>query len=218
MIITIGGIKGGSGKTTIATNLAVYFTLQGKKVLLVDADDQESATDFTATRNDRMPDHADYTAIKLSEGMVRTQVKQMAPLYDEIVIDTGGRDTISQRAAMSISDAYLVPFVPGGFDLWTIDQVEKLIAEIRAINVELQAYTFINRGDHEGHYNDDVSEALKDSKELIFIDAPLGNRKVYRHASIEGQSVLEYKPLNQKAVNEMNSLFQEIFERLKITS
>jgi chromosome partitioning protein len=40
MIYTIGGIKGGSGKTTIATNLAVYLARKGKEVLLGDADDQ----------------------------------------------------------------------------------------------------------------------------------------------------------------------------------
>ena len=50
MFYTICGIKGGSGKTTISTNLAVYLSKQGKDLMLVDADDQESATDFTALR------------------------------------------------------------------------------------------------------------------------------------------------------------------------
>ena len=46
MIYMIGGIKGGSGKTTVATNLTVWLSSQGRDVLLVDADDQETATDF----------------------------------------------------------------------------------------------------------------------------------------------------------------------------
>jgi chromosome partitioning protein len=50
MIITIGGIKGGTGKTTIATTLAVMLSKKGRDVLLVDADDQGTATDFTNYR------------------------------------------------------------------------------------------------------------------------------------------------------------------------
>ena len=48
MIITVGGIKGGSGKSTVATNLAVLRARAGRDVLLVDADGQETASDFTA--------------------------------------------------------------------------------------------------------------------------------------------------------------------------
>ena len=44
MIVVIGGIKGGSGKTTPATNLTVMRTLEGRNILLVDADDQCSAS------------------------------------------------------------------------------------------------------------------------------------------------------------------------------
>ena len=50
MILTVGGIKGGSGKTTVATNLACIAAAQNADVLLVDADDQETASDFTAVR------------------------------------------------------------------------------------------------------------------------------------------------------------------------
>jgi chromosome partitioning protein len=45
MIYTIGGIKGGCGKTTIATNLTILMAAEGRDVLLVDADDQETVTD-----------------------------------------------------------------------------------------------------------------------------------------------------------------------------
>ena len=50
-IITVGGIKGGSGKTTTAINITIALSNLSNDVLLVDADDQESATDFTNWRN-----------------------------------------------------------------------------------------------------------------------------------------------------------------------
>ena len=58
MIVVAGGIKSGSGKTTVATNLAIIRAAQGRDVLLIDADDQETSTDFTALRNERLSDGA----------------------------------------------------------------------------------------------------------------------------------------------------------------
>src|SRR4051812_50092974 len=90
MIIVVGGIKGGSGKTTVATNLAVMRSADGHDVLLIDADDQETASDFTILRNERIPAGAGYTSIKLTGPAVRTETLRLADKYDDIIIDTGG--------------------------------------------------------------------------------------------------------------------------------
>lgn len=147
MIIVAGGIKGGSGKTTVATHLAVMRALQGRDVLLIDADDQETATDFTALRNERLPEGAGYTSIKLTGASVRTETLRLTKKYDDIVIDTGGRDTTSQRAALTVADKLIVPFVPRSFDVWTLEKVASLVEEMRAANPRLQAYVFLNRAD-----------------------------------------------------------------------
>lgn len=63
MIVVCGGIKGGSGKTTLATNLAVIRAAAGHDVLLVDADDQETASDFTIQRNAQTGDKAGYSTV-----------------------------------------------------------------------------------------------------------------------------------------------------------
>ena len=150
MIYTIGGIKGGSGKTTIATNLTVWLSSQGRDVLLVDADDQETATDFTVWRSELTGGNTGYTAIRLSDSAVRTEVLKLEPKYDDIVIDTGGRDTASQRAALTIAGVFLLPFIPRSFDIWTLEKVTALIEEIRSINPELKILAFLNRSDPAG--------------------------------------------------------------------
>ena len=96
MILVAGGGKGGSGKSTIAINLAIMRAKAHHDVLLVDADDQETAADFTALRNATLEGGAGYTCIKLTGPAVHTEVVQLAPKYDDIVIDAGGRDTVSQ--------------------------------------------------------------------------------------------------------------------------
>ena len=207
-IITVGGIKGGSGKTTVATNLTVLFAADGRDVLLVDADDQETATDFTAWRNKSADGQAGYTAIQLSGDAVRTEVLRLAAKYDDIVIDTGGRDTTSQRAAMTVSNLYLVPFVPRSFDVWTLERVAKLIEEMRPANPALRAYAFLNRADAGGNDNADAADYLKDATTIEFIDLPLGGRKAFSNAAAEGKSVTELKRKDTKAEIEIRALYQ----------
>lgn len=212
MIIVVGGIKGGSGKTTVATNLAVMRSAKGKDVLLVDSDDQETSTDFTILRNERLEDGAGYTGIKLTGAAVRTETQRLSKKYSDIIIDTGGRDTTSQRAALTVADVLLVPFVPRSFDVWTLEKVAGLVAEMRTANPKLQAYTFINRADPRGQDNDDAAEALKEVEELIFIDAPLGSRKAFSNAASEGLAVTELKPQDPKAAEEILILYSYIFD------
>jgi chromosome partitioning protein len=211
MIITVGGIKGGSGKTTVATNLAVYLSKIGGDVLLVDADDQETATDFTVWREETKEGDVGYTAVKLSGEQVRSQVLKLKDKYTYVVIDTGGRDTTSQRAALFTSDVYLLPFNPRSFDVWTVNKVEKLIQEIRSVKpTELKVFAFINRADSRGSDNDDTAELLASYKEMEFLDFSLGNRKAFSHAAAKGLSVMELVPLDEKANTEVKQLFDYV--------
>lgn len=212
MIIVSGGIKGGSGKTTVATNLAVIRARQGKDVLLIDADDQETATDFTMLRSEKQEDGAGYTSIKLTGQAVRTQTLRLKEKYEDIIIDTGGRDTASQRAALSVADVLLVPFVPRSFDVWTLEKVSDLVSEMRSANPDLKAYTFINRGDPRGQDNDDAGQVLEESSELKFIDITIGSRKAFANAAAQGLAVTELKPEDPKATEEIGLLANYLFD------
>ena len=208
MIYVVGGIKGGSGKTTVATNLAVALSLQGKDVLLVDADDQETATDFSAWRNERTEGASGYTSVQLAGKAARDELSRLAGKYEDVVIDTGGRDTTSQRAALSVADMYLVPFNPRSFDVWTVEKVARLIEEIRTINPNLKAFAFLNRADPRGSDNEDAAEALREEEAFDYLDAQLGNRKAFSNASAQGMGVMELHPQDKKATTEFENLFK----------
>ena len=212
MIIVVGGIKGGSGKTTVATNLAVIRSGEGMDVLLIDADDQETSTDFTILRNEVLENGAGYTNIKLTGAAVRTEVLRLKDKYRDIIIDTGGRDTSSQRAALTVADVLLVPFVPRSFDVWTIERVSKLVSEMKTVNSELKAFMFLNRADPRGQDNYDTAEVLKETEALVYLDTPLGARKSFSNAAAAGLGVSELKSQDPKAMTEILKLHHSIFD------
>lgn len=208
MIFTVGGIKGGTGKTTISTNLAVWLSQRGADVLLVDADEQESASDFTAWREETKNGQLGYTLVQLNGPTVRRQIEQLRPKYDHIVIDTGGRDTASQRAALFVSDVYMIPFAPRSYEIWTLSKVQALLSEIQGSRPEpLQVYSFLNKADTRGADNSEATEVLRENEELNFVDCPVINRKAFATAASKGLSVFEMVPTDEKAVAEVEALF-----------
>lgn len=212
MLIACGGIKGGVGKTTLATNLTVLRSLSGKDVLLIDADNQETASDFTIIRNERLEEGAGYTSVKLHGSAVRTDTLRLSEKYDDVVIDVGGRDTAGQRAAMSIADIYVVPFLPGSFDVWTFDKVSQLVEEAQAFNPKLKCLCVLNRADPSGRDNDEAAEIARETPNLIYLDTPLGSRKAFRNAASQGLAVTEVKPKDKKAIAEIDALYRSLFD------
>jgi chromosome partitioning protein len=211
MILVCGGIKGGSGKTTMATNLAAIRAGAGKDVLLVDADEQESATIFTAIRKRDQRERPQYTSIILRESQVRAEIERMRLKYDDVIVDTGGRDTRAQRASLSLADVLLLPFNPRSLDIWTIENVEKLLEDMRTINPELRAVSFLNRADPVGSDNQDSREILSEVAGIEFSGITIVNRKAFGKAVSVGLSVVELSNPDAKAAREIVALYEYLF-------
>jgi chromosome partitioning protein len=210
MITVVGGIKGGGGKTTLATNLAVMRAAANKKVLLVDADEQRSASDW-ASQREAMGIKTEWTTIQLAGKSIHAELKKLASNYDDIIVDVGGRDTTSQRSALAIAHVCLVPFRPKSFDMWTLGQVKAMISEIKAINPGLQVFAIINQADSRGSDNEDAVEMIKEFEDFVCLGISLGNRKAFANAAAEGLGVVELKKGDPKAVEEMKSLYSHIY-------
>jgi len=210
MITVVGGIKGGSGKTTLATNLCVIRSEQSKKILLVDADEQKSASDWASQRH-ALGIETNWVTIQLAGKAIHTELRKMIGDYDDVIIDVGGRDTTSQRSALAIADICILPFKPKSFDMWTLGKVKTMVTEIKAVNHDLKVYAVINQADSRGSDNKDSLDMIKEIEDFICLECCLGNRKSFANAAAEGLGVVELKKSDPKAVEEMRTLYSQIY-------
>ncbi len=209
MILTIGGVKGGCGKSTVSIGLCIRRA-RDARVLLVDADTQCTSSDFTLLRNETTGD-AGYTCVQLTGTAVRNEVMRLQEHYDDVIIDVAGRDTAGQRAAISVSDQLIIPVVPRAFDVWTLEAFAKLVEDMRPTNPGLQVWTFLNRKEHSGPDNDEAIAILEADDTLDYKSVALGDRKVYGRAAAVGLGVEEYRPRNAKAIEELEELYRATF-------
>lgn len=211
MILTVGNTKGGVGKTTLAVNLAIARATDGLDVLLVDGDEQRTALTFTELRAERVGDPG-YTAVALDGPAIRTQVRQLAPKYDDVVIDVGGRNTGSLRAALVVSDVVLIPMQPRSFDLWAVDQMAELVGEARELNPGLRAVLVINTADPQGSDNQDAAAALADLPGMTVLPVTIGRRKAFPNAAATGRAVTEPgRDRDVKAATELLALVWSLY-------
>ncbi len=92
-IILVGGEKGGTGKTTIATNLAVMRAAAGRDVVLIDTDPQGSASGWCYTRDEAGLAPRIASVQKFGKGLAR-ELEDLSMRYQDIIVDAGGRDSV----------------------------------------------------------------------------------------------------------------------------
>lgn len=211
-IVVVGNVKGGVGKTTLAVNFAIARSKRNRDVLLIDGDEQATAQSFTQLRAESFGGNPGYTAIGLQGAAIRTQSRQLDGKYQEIVIDVGGRDTGSLRAALTIANTLIVPVQPRTFDVWALDSLASLIEEARSINSHLRVRTVLNSADPQGTDNEEAAKQILDLGGFNLMETFIVRRKAFANAASAGLSVLEYKPRDVKAVEELTACVNAAFE------
>ena len=213
MIITVGNTKGGVGKTTLAVNLAIARALQGRDVWLVDGDRQGTAQTAISIRAEAGSQPGIACASYPDGPTLRAQVKQQAAKFDDIIIDAGGRDSSALRAALVLSDVLLVPFQPRSYDVWALNDIAILEDEARSVRDGLRAVAILNCAD-PGELSSDNLEAaaaVGDVPQFEYLATPIRRRKAFANAAGAGLSVLEQKPVDKKAAEELNALIAALF-------
>lgn len=213
MILTVGNTKGGVGKTTLAVNIAIARALSGRDVWLIDGDRQGTAQTAISIRAEagHLPGIA---CASYPDGpILRAQVQQQSAKFDDIIIDAGGRDSTALRAALVLSDVLLVPFQPRSYDVWALNDMAALVDEARSVRDGLRCFAVLNCADPGENSSDNLeaAAAVADVPQFEYLPTPMRRRKAFSNSAGAGQSVLEVRPQDAKAVYELNSLISKLF-------
>ncbi|HEY9535900.1 MAG TPA: AAA family ATPase [Mucilaginibacter sp.] len=212
MIILTGGEKGGTGKTTLATNLALMRLQRDGDVLLVDADPQPNASSWCASRDFNKITPRILSVQKTGKD-IRDDVRELSTKYRNIILDTGGRDSFELRAGLSVADVAIVPICPSQFDLWTLAKFNDLVCEIKVVNPNLRTYICLNQTPtNPAMKQADKAREFFERSEFEHIQlakTQIPFRIVYQNVATKGKTVHEAK-IDNKAENELDALYEEI--------
>lgn len=209
MIIGVLNQKGGVGKTTLSVNLAAQLAEDGSRVLLIDADPQGSALDWSAARQGE----ALFSVVGLPRATIHKEIGQIGHGYDHIIIDGPPRVTDLARSAIMASDIVLIPVQPSPYDIWAADEVVKLLDEARVFKDRLKSAFVVNRKISNTAIGRDVGEALS-AYPLPVLAASITQRVIFAEAAAQGKAVHEIEPQGP-AASEMKALVTELMEIVK---
>ena len=191
-VIALLNQKGGVGKTTLSVHLAMALATN-HKVLLVDADPQGSALDWSAQREAQ---HAPvrFPVIGLPKATIHRQMAAISPDYEWIVIDGPPRVNKIARSAIVASDFVVVPIQPSPFDIWAAEDVVSILNECEPIKPDLLIRFLINRSVSNTILSGEIKDALADYPHIQHFSTTIHNRQEYAKAARRGLTALETSP------------------------
>lgn len=205
MILSVLNQKGGVGKTTLAVHVATAFARAGDRVLLVDADAQRSALDWSDSRDGEPL----FPVIGLAKKTLHKELPALASDYDYAVVDGPPRVNDVARSAIIASDLVIIPVQPSPYDVWAAREIVELLAEVAAFR-EVLAVFVINRKIVNTAIGRDVADALAEYS-IPVLAAQVSQRVSFAESAAGGKTVLETDP-EGLASQEINVLAREIKE------
>ena len=211
MIVTIGSNKGGTGKTTTATNIAVGLALMKKEVCLVDADFQRSASRWHQDRQEA--DIKPFITLIEKHDNISNTLEDLNKKFDYIIVDVAGRNSREMITSSSVSDILIAPHQSSQLDLDTLQELHSQLTRIKDLNPSLEAYilhTMANTNPAvRNNERKEFEDYLLDFPILKLLNSCCYYRKIYRDVMPLGKSVLEGS--NLIASSEIEAIIKEVF-------
>lgn len=199
LVVSIVNSKGGSGKTTLATNIARAIQLDGNEVVLVDTDPQKTASDWSASQ----PEGYDLPVVHISNAsLLETDLDRLTSSYDVAVIDGSAKLEKGTGTSVRIADAVLIPVQPTPADVWGVAEVASVVRRTRT-----KAAIVVSRAITGTNLSDEVGEGLAEYDLPVF-EHRTHQRVAYAESMFEGKTVLDVKA--PKAQAEVQGIATEL--------
>lgn len=223
-IITIASTKGGVGKSTFILNLATVMLNKGKKVAILDADNQNTVgkwnkvREYVTNEGEKLPEI--FVASARGESLLEIANDKKNQGYF-VLIDTPGVDDSNMRAALLRSDFVITTCPPSSVDLWEVESLIGIIRKLQDAQGRRIPLLFIFNKVPTRH----SSSALNEAKDFFdknninptyILNSSIKERASFKHSIKDGKGVIEFTPADHKAIAEITSCYEEIMQIIKI--
>jgi chromosome partitioning protein len=197
--------KGGAGKSTLATNVAVAASLAGERVVLLDLDGSQSTASWAKVRGKSDVGVESIPAAKLARTMQALEKKGVTL----VLIDAPGGMGAEFDAAVRAADLCVIPARPNAFDLWASEHTR---ARVKASGKD---YAFLLNQCPPAPQSRRIQQGAKVLQAMGALLAPLVSARVdYQEAARSGLAAVECNPQGV-AAHEMEELWLCLKRRLK---
>lgn len=179
---------------------------------MVDTDVQASANYWAQLRDEAGIKPRVACIQKLGKGL-QAEIQDLARRYEDIIIDAGGRDSVELRASLVVAERVFIPIQPSQFDIWTLSRMDELVQTAKAFNPDIEAHVVLSKASPNPSVTEQIEakEAIADFEHMGLTNTIIRDRIAYRKAAREGVCIAELKVPDPKAIQEIQSLFQEVF-------
>ncbi len=217
-IIAVSNQKGGAGKSTVTTNLAVELAHRGYEVLVIDSDAAQQSTMVWSARREQVNESGELPFVQVTHLPAKNlrNVHRLRDKYEYILIDGGARITEEAHAAVAVADYLIVPVRTSELDVESTVQFLKIVSLGLKRNDSLKVSILINGINEHSVLGQTVLEQLEQWEDFKLLKTRFGQYQAFQDAVSSGMGVVELGTRTAvKPGSQVRALCTEIMEMIK---